>query len=212
MRAFNHFRHLQTPVFGVNYGRVGFLTAVEPDAIDSAITAVLRGDYVVFQLSLIELKLHGEDYLALNDVVVYKHDGGSTIMLGYDIGEVTIDSISCDGMVVSTATGSTAYNLATGGPLMSLKLDAMSVTAIAPHTLCARPMVTAPGDDVAIRNDSISTVAKVYVDGRECGELPPGMQVVTRLSTRKAQLAQLPGADFYRKLRDKFIVPKRRDG
>jgi NAD+ kinase len=207
LRAFNRFRDMQTPVFGVNYGRVGFLSAVEPALLEEGVRSVLRGDYVIFDLSLIELDLQGESYLALNDIVAHKPDGGSIIRLGYSIGGVDMDSISCDGLVISTAAGSTAYNLATGGPLMSLRLDAMVVTAIAPHTLCARPMVAAPGDEVIIRNESISSISSIYVDGRSCGDLAPGSSVTASLSQKKAKLVQLEGANFYQKLHEKFIKP-----
>lgn len=207
LRAFNHFRDMQVPVLGVNYGRVGFLSAIEPDSIDRGVEAVLEGRYEVFQLSLVELTLHGEKILAFNDVVVHKPDGGSIIRLGYSIGDVNINSVSCDGMIIATAAGSTAYNLATGGPLMSLKLDAMVLTAIAPHTLCNRPLVAAAGDEVTIRNESISAIASIYVDGRSCGDLAPGSSLSTILSGKKASLVQLEGANFYLKLRDKFIHP-----
>jgi len=209
LRAFNHFPGMQVPVFGVNFGRVGFLSAVEPSGIDSGINSVLAGEYETFELSLVELDLRGEKFLAFNDVVVHKPDGGSIIRLGYSIAGVDLASMSCDGLVVATAAGSTAYNLATGGPLISLRLDAMVVTAIAPHSLCSRPLVTAPGDQVTIRNESISAVASVYVDGRSCGDLAPGSSIDAAISPLKARLLQLPGANFYQKLRDKFIRPAR---
>ncbi|MHB0914284.1 MAG: NAD(+)/NADH kinase [Thermoleophilia bacterium] len=207
LRAFNHFNDLQTPVFGVNFGRVGFLSAVEPAAIDSGVEAVLNGESQVFDLSLIELTLHDERHLAFNDVVVHKPDGGSIIRLGYSIGEVDIGSLSCDGLVVATAAGSTAYNLATGGPLMSLGLDAMALTAIAPHSLCSRPLIASGSDRITVRNESVSATAAVYVDGRDSGGLDPGDRLMMALSGKKARLLQLAGANFYVKLRDKFIRP-----
>lgn len=207
LRAFNHFNDRQTPVFGINYGRVGFLSAIEPESLDSGIEALLEGRYELFKLSLIELTLHGEAILAFNDVVVHKPDGGSIIRLGYSIGEVAMNSMSCDGMIVATAAGSTAYNLAAGGPLVSLKLDAMTVTAIAPHTLCSRPLVAGPGDVLTLHNESAGAVAPVYVDGRGSGDLAPGDSITLTLSGRQASLAQLEGANFYLKLRDKFIRP-----
>lgn len=207
LRAFNHFRDMQTPVFGVNFGRVGFLSAVEPAVIDAGVEAVLKGQSEVFALSLIELTLHDERHLAFNDVVVHKPDGGSIIRLGYSIGDVDISSLSCDGLVVATSAGSTAYNLATGGPLMSLELDAMALTAIAPHSLCSRPLVAAGSDRITVRNESVSATAAVYVDGRDCGGLDPGDSLAMALSDKKARLLQLTGANFYVKLRDKFIRP-----
>ncbi len=205
LRAFSRFRGMQTPILGINFGNVGFLSAIEPDGIGEILRGMLRGEYELLELSLLELKHGRERSLAINDVVIHKPDGGSVVRLSYQVGEVELDSVICDGMVISTPAGSTAYNLSNGGPLLSLDLDACVVTAIAPHTLCARPLVLAPGRRLTVWNRSLGSPAAIYIDGRHSADMEPGSSVEVALAAEKARLVQQPGADMFRKLRDKFI-------
>lgn len=207
LRAFNRFRDMQTPILGVNLGRIGFLSAIEPENLSEDILPYLRGEYELMELSLLELELEGAYHLALNDLVVQKPDGGSVIQLGYQVGEVEMDLISCDGLVVATPAGSTAYNLSTGGPLISLGLEAMSMTAIAPHTLHSRALILGPGDTLRITNHTLGADALIYVDGRNSGGLAPDSSLTVSLAGKKAKLVKPFGADFYHKLREKFIKP-----
>lgn len=207
LRAFSRFRDMQTPILGINYGNVGFLSAIDPEGVTEALRLCLRGDYELLQLSLLELVNGAERYLSLNDVVIHKPDGGSVIRLAYQVGELELDEFNCDGMVISTPAGSTAYNLSIGGPLVSLALDAAIVTAIAPHTLSARSLVLAPGQLLTVWNRSPGSPAAIYLDGRHCCDMGPGKAVTVTLAEEKAKLVQLPGADIFLKLRDKFIRP-----
>ena len=207
LRAFSRFPGLETPILGVNFGRVGFLSAISPGEIPERLQQIFEDGHELVQLALLELNGSNGAILAVNDVVVHKPDGGSVVNLSYSIGDVDIDSFSCDGLVLATPAGSTAYNMSVGGPLLSLGLEAFVLSAIAPHTLHARSQVLAPGEEVRIRNESKGAVAALYVDGRLEDSLPPGESVTIRLSAAKASLVQLPGASFHRRLRDKFIKP-----
>ncbi|MBI5870654.1 MAG: NAD(+)/NADH kinase [Actinobacteria bacterium] len=207
LRAFNRFAGMGTPVLGVNFGRVGFLSAIGPEAIPEGLRVLLEGSHEILDLSLIAMENGGLRELAINDIVVHKPDGGSVIRLAYGIGGIEFAPLSCDGMVFSTPAGSTAYNLSNGGPLVSLSLDAMVLTAIAPHTLQFRAMVFGPRESLSIRNDTIGVSAAVYVDGRNGGLLEPGASLRLSMAPQKAHLVQPPGADFYRTLRDRFIQP-----
>ncbi len=205
LRAFNRFRGFATPVMGINFGRVGFLSAIGPDDIQAGLPPFLRGEYETLELALLETGTGGERQLAINDLVVHKPDGGSVIRLGYEVEGVEMDTFNCDGLVASTPAGSTAYNLSCGGPLVSLNLDAVVLTAIAPHTLRARTMVLAPGDELLIRNYSLGAAAAVYLDGRHAGSVEPGGDISVSLAAERAQLVIPPGAGFFPKMRDKFI-------
>ncbi len=209
LRAFSRFQGLQIPILGVNFGRVGYLSAIGPEEIASRLRSILQGDYETIELSLIGMENAGETVLAVNDVVVHKPDGGSVIRLGYGVGEVDFGAISCDGMVVSTPAGSTAYNLSNGGPLVSLELNALVLTAIAPHTLMFRSLVIGPEESVSIRNDTIGADAVIYLDGRIGGTLKSGASLKLSLLPRKAHLVKPPGSNFYRALRDRFVQPSR---
>jgi NAD+ kinase len=211
LRAFSRFPEMNTPILGVNFGRVGFLAAIAPGEIAERLRQIFEGGHELVPLALLELHGSNGAKLAVNDVVVHKPDGGSVINLSYSVGDVNIDSFSCDGLVLATPAGSTAYNMSVGGPLLSLGLEAFVLSAIAPHTLHARAQVLAPGEEVRIRNESKGAVAAIYLDGRSEDTLPPGESVAIGLSAAKASLVQLPGTSFHRRLRDKFIQPSGQD-
>jgi NAD+ kinase len=206
LRAFSRFRDMQTPVLGINFGRMGFLTAMGPDEISTGLRAVLAGDYHQTDLALLQIEQE-TNRLALNDVVVHKPEGGSVVRLGYSVGDIDMDSFLCDGLVVATPGGSTAYNLSTGGPIVSPGLQALILSAIAPHTLRSRPLVLAGDESVKITNNSFESTAAVYVDGQQAGSMPPGETITITLSERRAHLVKATGASFFRTLRDKFINP-----
>ncbi|MDO8735617.1 MAG: NAD(+)/NADH kinase [Thermoleophilia bacterium] len=207
LRAFSRFADVGTPVLGINFGRVGFLSAIGPDAIPDGLRALLQGGHDILDLSLIEMKNGDERALAVNDIVVHKPDGGSVVRLAYSTNGIDFSPLSCDGMVLATPAGSTAYNLSNGGPLVSLSLNAMVLTAIAPHTLQFRALVLGPEESLSIRNETLGTAAAIYVDGRSAGFLESGASLNLSMASQKAHLVQPPGADFYRTLRDRFIQP-----
>jgi NAD+ kinase len=207
LRAFSHYRDMSTPVLGVNFGRVGFLSALSPADVPDRLKQVLEGSFNLMELSLLELEHHGARNLAVNDVVIHKPVAGSVVRLGYAVDGVQMDTISCDGMVVSTPAGSTAYNLSNGGPLLSLGLAAFILSAVAPHTLRFRPLVMGPEQRLTIVNESHSAAVEICVDGRSSSQLPAGEGLSVAISSRKARLVQVPGSDFHRRLRDKFIHP-----
>lgn len=209
LRAFSRFDGMSTPILGINFGRVGFLSAISPDQIPTGFKSILEGGYELIELSLLELNQAGASHLAINDVVVHKPDGGAVINLGYRVNGIDMDSLRCDGLVASTPAGSTAYNLSAGGPLVSLEVEAFVLSAVAPHTLRSRALVLGANEEVEITNDSLGAIAAIYVDGRQEAGLEPGDSLSVRLAGKKAKLVQPPGAEFHRKLRDKFIVPPR---
>lgn len=207
LRAFNRFAGMGTPIMGINFGRVGFLSAINPEQIPTTFRSMLEGGYELVGLAMLEVGHAGVTHLAINDIVVHKPDGGAVINLGYSVSGIDMDSLRCDGLVVSTPAGSTAYNLSAGGPLVSLDLDAFVLSAVAPHTLRSRPLVLGPHEEVTITNHSLGAIAALYVDGRQEAGLEPDAGVTIRLAPGKARLVQPPGAEFHRKLRDRFIVP-----
>ena len=207
LRAFNRFRGMDTPVLGINFGRMGFLAAFGPGHIGGDLKKVLEGNYHLLELCLIEARQGNETWRAINDVVIHKPDAGSVVRLAYSVGGVEVDSFQCDGLVAATPAGSTAYNLSNGGPLASLSLEAFILTAIAPHTLRFRPLALARDDLVVVENRSYAAGAGIFVDGREEGSVPPGGSIQLTLAPGKAHLVEAPGSDFFRAMREKFIEP-----
>jgi NAD+ kinase len=185
------------PAIGVNFGRVGFLTAMTGDALDEGIARVFRGDYRVVELSTLEVTVNGETNVAVNDVVVAGGTLGRMVELGYAIGGEDLGRQPCDGLICATPTGSTAYNLSNGGPVLVWGLDALVLTFVAPHALHIRPLVVPRGPDVQVTNLTADFDATVLVDGQPVGALAQGEQATIRVGTQKSLLATLPEVTFF---------------
>ncbi len=192
------------PVIGVNFGRVGFLAAIEPDALERDLRRVFAAEYVVLELPTLEVQLDGETYAAVNDVVATSETLGRMVELAWAVGGEDLGTIPCDGMICATPSGSTAYNLSNGGPVLVRGLDAMAVTFIAPHSLHARPLVVPRGLDVTLVNRTADVEVAVLVDGRRVAEVPAGGRVEIRLGTQRSLLATLPETTFFGRYRETF--------
>src|SRR3954468_14676805 len=152
LRALARFHETGVPVIGVNFGRVGFLTAIAADELEAGIERVFAGDFRTVELSTLEVTVGGEKRTAVNDVVVAGQTLGRMIEVGYAIGGEDLGSQPCDALICATPAGSTAYNLSNGGPVLVWGLDAMVMTFVAPHTLHIRPLVVPRGPEATITN------------------------------------------------------------
>jgi NAD+ kinase len=193
-----------TPVFAVNFGEVGFLATVDADQLEDGLRRALAADFDRMELPAMHVRLGDRVYRAINDVSFHRKQGLRVADLSYAIGEDEIGRVRCDGLVVSTPAGSTGYNLANGGPVMAWGVEGYVVSFIAPHSLTARTLVVAPNDTLTVRNCSRDEAADVTVDGRVVCELASGDGLALNFVHRQAVLAQLPGATFYHRLREKF--------
>jgi NAD+ kinase len=191
------------PVFAVNFGEVGFLATIDPDEIDDGFRRAFSGDFEV--LTLPALALEGPDgrHAAINDVSFHRRQGDRVAQLAYVVGGEEVGSVRCDGLVVATPAGSTGYNLANGGPVLAWGVEGYVVSFIAPHSLTARALVVAPEDLLEVLNRSRDAI-DVSVDGRPMGTLGPGEALGASFVREAAELAQVPGSTFYRRLREKF--------
>jgi NAD+ kinase len=192
------------PVFGVNFGEIGFLATVEPDGLERAFQRAFSGDFEVVTLPVIEISDGRERRLAINDVSLHRQPGSRVADLSYSVGADEVGRVRCDGLVVATPAGSTGYNLANGGPVMAWGVEGIAVSFIAPHSLTARALVVAPDDVLAVCNRSIEEPVDVTVDGRPLRALGAGQTIEISFRDRQGALAQLPGTTFYRRLREKF--------
>jgi NAD+ kinase len=141
---------------------------------------------------------------AVNDVVVLSGIRGRMVELAWALGGEDLGVQPCDGMICATPSGSTAYNLSNGGPVLVRGLDAMAVTFIAPHSLHARPMVVPRGLDLEIRNRTADVPASVLVDGHALADAPVGEPITIRLGEERTLLATLPETTFFRRYRETF--------
>jgi NAD+ kinase len=192
------------PVIGVNFGAVGFLTSMSADDLETGLERVFGGEYEVVELPTIQAQAGNEEHVAVNDVVVASSIVGRMIELGWAIGGEDLGALSSDGVICSTPSGSTGYNLSNGGPVLVWGLDAQTVTFIAAHSLHARPLVVPRGRDVEIENRTRDVPAQVLVDGRPVTQLAGGERVVARLGEERTRLAHLPEATFFRRYRETF--------
>ncbi|MGZ4256884.1 MAG: NAD(+)/NADH kinase [Gaiellaceae bacterium] len=204
LRALKRFLGLGVPVIGVNFGRVGFLASMDADALEDGLGRAFSGDYAVVELPVLDAEAGGATWTAVNDVVVTSSSLGRMIELGWSIGGEDLGSVPCDGLICSTPSGSTAYNLSNGGPVLVWGLDAMAVTFVAPHSLHARPLVVPRGRELTVVNRTPDVEATVLADGRVEHRLARGDAVVMRLSEARSLLATLPESTFFSRYRRTF--------
>ena len=194
------------PVIGVNYGRVGFLASITPERLEADLARVFAGEYRVIEQPTLEARLDSETFAAVNDVVAASSTLGRMIELSWAIAGEDLGVVSCDGMICSTPSGSTAYNLSNGGPVLVRGLDAMAITFIAPHSLDARPLVVARGAELTLRNATVEGEVAVLIDGQRIGDLPPDAALSIGLGEPRSLLATLPETTFFSRYRETFTA------
>jgi len=192
------------PAIGVNFGRVGFLASIRPDDLEADLARVFTGEYSVVELPTLEMRLDGERHIAVNDIVATSSILGRMVELAWAVGGEDLGTIPCDGMICATPTGSTAYNLSNGGPVLVRGLDAMAVTFIAPHSLHARPLVVPRPLELTVRNATADVAVAILVDGHRVAALAPGDEAWVQLCGERSLLATLPETTFFGRYRETF--------
>ena len=203
LRALRRYADSDVPVFAMNFGEVGFLATVEPDGMEESFRRAFAREFEVLKLPAVVLSGLDGDKAAINDVSIHRKVGERVAQLAYAIEDAELGSVRCDGLVIATPAGSTGYNLANAGPVMAWGVEGFAVSFIAPHSLTARALVVAPNDTLTVHNRG-RDVVDVIVDGRPVGELEPGEAVSATFRHDVANLAQVEGSSFYRRLREKF--------
>jgi NAD+ kinase len=204
LSALRHYADRAVPVFAVNYGEVGFLATIDPEGAQSDFERAFAGEFETLSLPGITVGRPEGSWTAFNDISVHRKAGLRVADLGYALAGEEIGRVRCDGLVVATPQGSTGYNLANGGPILAWGVEGFVVSFIAPHSLTARALVAAPDDELTINNVSKEEPVEVFVDGRPVCELPAGQDLHVDFGRSHGTLAQLPGASFYHRLRERF--------
>jgi len=202
------------PILGINLGRMGFLTSSSVEEIEVALGRLCRGEYVLDSRSTLEGGVVGEDgsfrerHLALNDFVVHKRGMARVTRLDLFVGEgenqEEIGRISGDGVVLCTPTGSTAYSLSAGGPIVAPTMECIIVTPICPHTLAVRPLVISSRETVTVKSLDQAGTLVLTVDGQAGTELSMGDSVVVQQADARVNLVRFPGQTFFSTLRQKL--------
>jgi NAD+ kinase len=204
LKALRLYAHTEVPVFGFNFGTIGFLAAVERGDLEDGLARAFAREFEVLRMPGLEAGIETETPLALNDVSLIRRQHSRVAELGYSLGGQEVGHVRCDGLVAATPAGSTGYNLANSGPILAWGVKGFVVSFIAPHTLTARPLVVAPDDELSVSNAAGREPVEVVLDGTPVGELASGAEMSIRFRDDVSRLAQIPGANFYRRVRDKF--------
>jgi NAD+ kinase len=198
------------PIFGVNLGKLGFLTACGHEEFRDAFAAFVRRDYAVETRMVIEATTRSADGAigvhsrALNDVVVHKGGYARVLRMRVYVDNELIAAVAADGIVISTPTGSTAYSLSASGPVVVPTFDSLILTPVAAHTLAIRPTILPPDAVVRIETEESPDEVLVTADGQVGTTLAAGQTLVVRRSSRPVQLVRFPGSSFFSRLRLKL--------
>jgi NAD+ kinase len=202
------------PILGINLGHMGFLTSVTQNGVEDALERLFRGDYILDSRSTLEARLVGRDgsererFLALNDFVVHK--GGLArvtrveVFIGTGDEQEEIGMFSGDGVILSTPTGSTAYSLSAGGPIVAPGMGCIIVTPVCPHTFAVRPLVISESEIVTVVPLDESDTLALTADGQVEADLSEGERVVIRQPEARVNLIRFPGQTFFSTLRQKL--------
>jgi NAD+ kinase len=185
------------PVLGVNLGRLGYLTELDFGQLGRGLDAVGRGDFSLEPHTALTVHLErGGPLMAFNDVVVSRRRGRSEAMLALHVDGELFTRHAGDGLIVSSAAGSTAYSFSAGGPILSPRLAAVLVTPLAPHAAFSRSLVLAPNERVTLVVLCGSSALAVEIDGRENVELPPGARLSVEAAPNAVHLVRLGYVGF----------------
>jgi NAD+ kinase len=198
------------PVLGINLGHLGFLTSVAPTELDDAFAAVLNGRVALDERMVLDARAEAADgtchgtFLALNDAVLHKGGFARVIRLAVRAGGEEVGTYRADGIILSTPTGSTAYSLSAGGPIVSPSIDCIIATPICPHTLAVRPLVLPADQTITVEVLSPSEELILTVDGQDGAALAPGDRLVVSRAQTPLCLVRFPGQTFFSTLRRKL--------
>jgi NAD+ kinase len=195
------------PVLGVNTGRLGFLSLVDVGEIEKAIESLINGDFTLDKRSLIEVSCNGESVgefpFALNDITLLNKDRGSMISVHASVNDQYVCTFWADGLIVATPTGSTAYSLSCGGPIVAPDSNNIILTPIAPHNLTMRPIILPNSNKVNLRAEGRSREFVLTIDSRSYS-IEPESEIELKKARFEINLVSLEGQNFFNTIRNKM--------
>ena len=195
------------PVIGINYGRVGFLASIERESLERDLRRALAGDFTVLGLPSLKATWADGEVQAVNDLALFRSGDSRIADLTYAVDDEVVATVRCDGVILSTPVGSTAYNLAAGGPTVSWRVRCFVLSFIALHHLDSRPLVIGAEEQLTVTNSALIGDVDVQADGQRIGGLRPGRSITVGLGGSEVHLATFPEASFFRRYREKFGRP-----
>ena len=199
----------EVPILGVNLGKLGFLTSCGRDEAETAVRAFVAGDFLAEARMAVEARATTSDgaekrWTALNDIVLHKGGFARVVRLRVEANGETVASYAADGLVICTPTGSTAYSLSAGGPVVYPTVESIILTPISAHTLAIRPLVLPPSAEVTVQADDGPEELLVTVDGQVGTTFHGRQRLHVRRSERRVHLVRFPGTTFFSRLRLKL--------
>lgn len=212
LRAAEVARPARVPVLGINLGRIGFLTEAEAEHIDEALAQVVRGDYRLEQRMTIDVSVRVDDVVtergwALNEASIENAVRMGVLELVLEVDGRPVSQFGCDGVLIATPTGSTAYAFSAGGPVVWPELEALLVIPSNAHALFARPLVTSPDSRIAVETVASGHDAVVFLDGRRTLALPRGARFEAVRGDEPVRWVRLDSAPFTDRMVRKFQLP-----
>jgi len=202
-----YYAKYDVPVLGTNFGRLGFLAQIEQNKLRYGLEEIINGNFVIQKRIMLEAQKNSNKKLsALNDIVIKGGAISRTSRLYLSINGQEVCDYLADGIIVSTPTGSTAYNLSANGPIISPTIDAITITPICPHTLSIRPLVIQGNEKIEIKTDKNNDIIYVTADGHESSTLDKNENIMIKKSKKTAKLVLLKSDsnNFYSVLREKL--------
>jgi NAD+ kinase len=200
----------QAPILGINLGRVGFLTTCGSDEIEVALRSLAARTYIAeCRMALHAIAVDGnganrQEWRALNDFVVHKGGFARVVRVGLSVDGDSIGTYAADGVIISTPTGSTAYSLSAGGPVVVPTVESILLTPISAHALGVRPLVVSPDAEVVVDTTQSSEALMVTVDGQVGTTLVPGEKLIVRRSPNPVIIIRMPNNSFFERMRVKL--------
>jgi NAD+ kinase len=193
-------------ILGVNFGSLGFLTEITRPELFTALAAAVRGDVELDERMMLCGRTQSQTRVALNDIVLTRTSLSRMVDLDVTVGDQYVTSVRSDGLIIATPTGSTAYNLSAGGPVVHPAMDAMVLTPIAPHTLTHRPIVIPAEREVRVRAASGNAGAEIYItfDGQHGFALQEGEEVHVTRAAKPIRLVRAANRNYFEVLREKL--------
>ena len=193
------------PVLGANFGQLGFLSEVDATGLEQAVSRLVHGDFTIEKRLMLRAQWQGQQVTALNDIVVRRESSLAVVRADVSVDELLLDHYVADGILVSTPTGASAYALSCGGPIVHPQLECLSMMAICPHSLRARPVLLAPGQRISVSVASRSLPAIICADGQALIHMNAAEPVCIERAPLDAQLIRLGSRDFFSMVHAKLV-------
>lgn len=206
LRAAQDAHAADAPLLGVNLGTLGYLTEVDAGEERTALEKIFAGSFSLEERMMLDCRAVGQAYVGLNEVLVERSSRHRLVRLGVRIGGESLAEFNADGVIVATPTGSTAYALSAGGPIVSPRAECMVLVPVSPHLIFTRPFVITPDETVEITVDA-DRGASLTLDGALGRDLPAGSTVTVCRHPRPLRLVRLEGPGFLERLRAKLDLP-----